>query len=280
MGKENEIMLKKIKYYYNRLLPAIKSIAIRKKIFRGHRNYQRILLLGTARVGSTLLQSYLNKHTNIYCEGEIYNVNHLKMYGKAGMLKKRMNNDTINYLNLYGYPKHSKKIKFAGFKLFYSHFRTEKTKILWDFLIQNKDIKIIHIIRKNTLRNFVSLKIAYKTNEWRSFSGKSNINKKKISLTKQECLKEFESQEKIVNDAEAKFKKHEIIKVFYTDLVNSKQETMNNIFSFLNVKSINLPKTILKRQNPEPLSELIINFDSLKKEFENTQWEAFFNEEC
>lgn len=277
-GEKNDIMIKKIKYYYNRLLPAIKSIAIRKKILPGHRNYQKILLLGTARVGSTLLQSYLNEHPEIYCEGEIYNTDHLKMYGKASKLKEQMNNEPLRFLNNYGYPKHSKKIKFAGFKLFYSHFNTEKTKILWDYLFENKDIKVIHIKRKNLLRNFVSLKIAAKTNEWRSFNQSSNTIEKKIKLSKEECLQEFETQKITTLNLDNKFKDHNTIEIFYSDLVKNKQETMDNIFQFLNTKSIKIQDTILKRQNPEPISELITNFEDLKDKFKNTEWEVFFND--
>ena len=271
-------MIKKIKYYYNRLLPVFKSIAIRKGLIPGHQNYQKILLLGNARVGSTLLQSYLNKHPNIYCEGEIYNTDHLKMYGTADELRQQMINNPLNFLKTYGYPKHSKKIQFAGFKLFYSHFKTEKTKIIWDYLIENKDIKIIHIKRKNLLRNFVSLKIAAKTNEWRSFSEKSNIENKQITLTKEECLQEFELQEKTMSEIDNRFKNHRIINVYYNDLISKREETMNRIFEFLNTKKIEIENTVLKKQNPETLNELIINFTDLKKEFKNTKWEAFFQD--
>ena len=271
-------MIKKIKYYYNRLLPVFKSIAIRKGFISGHQNYQKILLLGNARVGSTLLQSYLNKHPNIYCEGEIYNTDHLKFYGKAGKLRQKMNNDPLKFLNTYGYPKHSKKIKFSGFKLFYSHFKTDKTKIIWDYLIKDQDIKIIHIKRRNTLRALVSLKIATKTNQWRSFNEKSDIENKQISLTKDECIKEFELQEKIYSEIDTIFNKHKITEVFYTDLINKRQETMNDVFDFLNAEKIILQDTVLKKQNPESISELVVNYSSLKNEFQNTSWETFFED--
>ena len=271
-------MIKKIKYYYNRLLPVFKSIAIRKGLIPGHQNYQKILLLGNARVGSTLLQSYLNKHPNIYCEGEIYNTDHLKFYGKAGKLRQQMNNDPLKFLNTYGYPKHSKKIKFSGFKLFYSHFKTDETKIIWDYLIKDQDIKIIHIKRRNTLRALVSLKIATKTNQWRSFNEKSDIENKQISLTKDECIKEFELQKKIYSEIDNIFNRHKITEVYYTDLINNRQETMNDVFDFLNVEKIKLQNTVLKKQNPEPISELVVNYSSLKNEFQNTRWETFFED--
>ena len=277
-GNVNNAMIKRIKYYYNRLLPGLESIAIRKGFLSGSYNYQKFLLLGNARVGSTLLQSYLNRHPNIYCEGEIYNTDHLKIYGKADELKQKMNNNPLQFLNTYGYPKHAKKIQFAGFKLFYSHFKTEKTKIIWDYLAENKDIKIIHIKRRNMLRNFVSLKIAAKTNEWRSFSKQSNTENKQITLSKEECVQEFEKQEYTISEMNSKFKNHKIIDVYYTDLTNNREETMNRIFKFLDTQKIRIEDTVLKKQNPESLDELVSNYQDLKNEFRDTKWEVFFEE--
>ncbi len=271
-------MFEKIKYYYDRLLPAIETMAIRKKIILGQRNYQKFILLGTARVGSTLLQSYLNMHPEIYCEGEIYNTDHLKMYGKPDVLIKQMNDNPLKYLKTYGFPEVSRKIKHAGFKLFYNHFQTENTKTIRDYLVKNKDIKIIHIKRKNMLRNLVSLKIAEKTNEWRSFSEKSNIDKKRICLTKEECLNEFESLEKIIATVEQNFKEHQILDVFYKDLSENTEEVMLEVFGFLGAPQISVKKTALKKQNREKLSQLVLNFHELKKEFQNTKWTDFFEE--
>ena len=91
-------------------------------------------------------------------------------------------------------------------------------------------------------------------------------------------MHEFNIQESIMNKVESKFEYHKIIEIFYTDLVNEKQKTMNSIFDFLDIKPITLQDSVLKRQNPEPLSKLIINFSNLKKEFQNTKWENFFKE--
>ena len=54
---------------------------------------------------------------------------------------------------------------------------------------------------------------------------------------------------------------------------------MNKIFTFLNTKLIIINNAALKKQNPESLSELIINFEDLKEKFQNTQWSLFFDEE-
>lgn len=270
-------MIKKIKYYWFRIIPEFKTIAIQKGLLAGNRNYRKFILLGNARTGSTLLQSYLNEHSEIFCEGEIFNTNHLKIYGKPKKLRRKMLENPLKYLRTYGYPLHSSKIKVAGFKLFYSHFRTSETKIIWDFLKEKKDIKIIHIKRKNFLKSFVSLKIATKTNEWRAFNSNISTENKSISLTKQECIDEFELQNKLYSEMENIFEKHELLEVFYDDLTENPQETMNKVFDFLETQRISISKPALIKQNPEMLNQLITNYESLKQDFKNTEWEHFFD---
>ncbi len=52
---------------------------------------------------------------------------------------------------------------------------------------------------------------------------------------------------------------------------------MNKVQTFLGVK----PQTVaslLKRQNPESVKELILNYEELKSAFKNTDYEIFFEE--
>ncbi len=270
-------MHKKLKYYYNRVLPALKTIAIRKGVLPGSDDYQKFVLIGTARVGSTLLQAYLNQHPNIFCEGEIYNTDHLKIYGKKERLIQKLRNAPVQFVKEYGFPKHENKIQSAGFKLFYEHFRDKRTKKVWDFLAEKKDLKIIHLKRENVLRSLVSLKIAYKTNEWRSFEEKEDENKE-IILTKEECLERFnflEQNEKFVDNH---FSKQPILKLKYKDLVRKKQKAMADIYSFLDTEVIEVAEAAIKRQNPEPLHKLIANFDELKDDFKNSIYIKHFQE--
>ncbi len=270
-------MNKKLKYYYNRVLPAIKTVAIRKGLYPGDNNYQKFVVIGTARVGSTLLQAYLNQHPNIFCEGEIYNTDHLKIYGKKDKLLRKLKETPVQFVEEFGFPKHEKKIQSAGFKLFYEHFRDKKTKKVWDFLSEKKDLKIIHLKRENVLRSLVSLKIAYKTNKWRSFEQKEDENKQVI-LTKEECLERFNFLDQNELFVDKTFNKQSVYKLKYKDLVKKRQKTMAEIFTFLSTEIIEVEEPALKRQNPEALHQLIANFEELKDEFKNSPYIKHFKE--
>ncbi|WP_425595533.1 sulfotransferase [Saccharicrinis aurantiacus] len=53
-----------------------------------------------------------------------------------------------------------------------------------------------------------------------------------------------------MNQTKSAFDEHQMIEVFYEDLIQDRIETMNRIFDFLNVSRIQV-KTTMKKQNPE-----------------------------
>ena len=50
---------------------------------------------------------------------------------------------------------------------------------------------------------------------------------------------------------------------------------MTNVYSSLGLVFESI-ETVMKKQNPEPLSNLIENYHELKKQFSNTEWEYLF----
>jgi hypothetical protein len=56
----------------------------------------------------------------------------------------------------------------VGFKLFYYHARQLPYSSVWDYLAANRDIRILHIRRRNLLKQYYSLERAHKTNVWAS----------------------------------------------------------------------------------------------------------------
>jgi hypothetical protein len=63
------------------------------------------------------------------------------------------------------------------------------------------------------------------------------------------------------------------LEVFYEEM----NEIMPNVFNFLGVKNVPL-KTDMIRQNPEKLSDIIINYDEVKKALESTKYKKYLKE--
>jgi len=227
--------------------------------FYKHNTYTPFLIVGHARTGTSLLHTYLNSHLNILSLNEALS-------------------HTDNGLALF--KPYSKLIKVVGFKYFYEYSLNEsKLKTLIQ-LIENYQIKVIKIHRKNYLRTYVSLRIAQQTQAWSSTAKvEVNLNSKQISLSKEECIQAFQdykNQEYITNEI---FQKYNVatIEIDYNDLDQYPDREMNKVQTFLGVE----PQTVaslLKRQNPESVKELILNYDELKSAFKNTDYEIFFEE--
>ena len=230
--------------------------------FWGLDNYVKFIVLSRARVGSNLLISLLNSHPAVYAEGEIL---------------ARLKNITAEEVVGRIFNKYPRNIRAVGFKVFYEHPVDDEADKIWNCLKNIEHLRVIHLKRRNYLRSILSLKIAFATDVWAHKHRKNNIplQNKRVFLDEGELLKEF----KHTKDQEIQFAKRvsssHVIELYYEDLVNNLESEFNRIIDFLDLDKFR-PKTILKKQNPESISDLIINYKDLKEKFKNTEWSKFF----
>ena len=71
------------------------------------------------------------------------------------------------------------------------------------------------------------------------------------------------------------FKDHNLIIVSYEDLASNTRDGIDSMYSRLGLKSYR-KESQLKKQNPECIPELVLNYRELKKEFKGSRWETFF----
>ncbi|MGB2694804.1 MAG: hypothetical protein WBD55_06400, partial [Dehalococcoidia bacterium] len=72
------------------------------------------------------------------------------------------------------------------------------------------------------------------------------------------------------------FAGHPLLTVFYEDLV-ARPELFDDVQSFLGIEPAGLP-VASRRQNPEPLRELLSNYEELRAAFADTEHAGFFEE--
>lgn len=230
----------------------------------GHTNFRRFIVLSRSRTGSNMLISFLNSHSNVHAEGEIFNRlngrNHKEIFAKV-------------------YAQQRLHIKAKGFKIFYYHPLDDTSNDVWDDLIKLDVLWVIHLKRRNILRTLISRKIAELQDVWTVSSDKScdNGRNKTITFTVEELDNGFKQTKEWENSGDRMFKKYPLISVYYEDLVNDPEGIFGNITDFLGIKN-EPPKTILRKQNAEKLSDLVTNYSELKKAFSGTQWQEFFEE--
>ena len=265
-------------------------------------SYQPYALVSLARTGSTYLESLLSSHPDILTFREIFGVR--KFYpGYRGLvyaytlfhkpnvhhafrvlLHKNIRlfraifielpvEDFLSSLLFGPYPS---AIKSVGFK--YHLYHGTRLPELKEYMRQHKEIKIIHLIRKNYLHMLVSEKLAQASNQWKLKDKRANkAHDIRFILKKAECENTFIQHEEQEKEAKALFAGHDILILNYEELVHNQKWTLDRVQEFLGVRKQHLSSP-LKKQRTRRLSEVIENYESLKHSFKGTRWSPFFNE--
>lgn len=223
----------------------------------GNKNYQKFIIITYARTGSNLLMSNLNSHKNIEAKGEVFR----DLKGKS--CKEVWENF---------YSKKNRGIINAGFKLFYTHpFHTDDRSV-WNFILDDKDIRIIHLVRKNKLRTYLSGEIAKKTDIWTE-KGENNISleEKRVKIDFNDFNERLNSIEEFEKNTRNTYQDHNFIEVSYEELVSHKNKTMRRLFEFLDV-SVRETKSGYRKQNNESLQDLILNYDQFVQKLEKSKY--------
>jgi len=268
-----------------------------------HQNpYQPYVIVSLARTGSTYLESLLSSHPDILSFREIFGARK-SVRGNRGLVyvytifqKPNINNAfrVLLYKNirliramlfklpvqvflsslLFGsYPT---QIKCAGFK--YHLYHGARLPELREYLHRQKEIKIVHLIRKNYLHMLVSEKLAQSSCQWELKDKTANkAHDITIILQKSECEKKFLRYKEQEQEAATMFAGHDLLAVYYQDLVDHQKSTLDGIQEFLGIER-KLLSSPLKKQRERRLSEVIENYTSLKNSFKGTRWSTFFDE--
>ena len=157
------------------------------------------IVLGKARCGSTHLLGLLNSHTKIVGFGELFRDQSrigwdLRPYDAEQQsleLIEKMHSDPVRFLEEDVLVEQQPGLAAVGFKIFYYQNPKEAQTELWSYLQSRIDLHVIHLKRRNTLRELLSLKRAQQTNEWYT-TVETEDTAAPVFLDYEECVREFE----------------------------------------------------------------------------------------
>ncbi len=251
------------------------------------KNYQKFLILCHPRTGSNFLVSLLESHPQIRAFGEVFTEDNNIYWGYSGyrspqILQLRYD-EPIAFVDKLVYRHFPPIVKAVGFKLFYFHPKHEHQKIVWQYLKEIENLKIIHLTRKNILHTYVSHEIAFRTDRWTLLADDKDDRNRYLSepiiLDYQECLDKF----KKIRSWETEYSNffdlptQGYYNLVYEELVSNLERETNRLQEFLGVqKHLLNPKT--KKRNQKPIREIVANYDRLKEQFQNSCWSEFFDE--
>ena len=230
-------------------------------------NVVQFMVLARSRTGSTLLDSYLGSHPNIFTMGERFRI----------LLDKTI----IQAINRV-MPELPPIFRARGFKMFYNHpinIDPQKREEGFDMLAAQPNLRVIHLKRRNILRTLVSYEIAVKAGMWmvrkKDRERLDKLANYTFSFSESDLRKAFEEQRMLERIADERFKSGHLLQVCYEDLVQNPESTFRKVTDFLDVPPRS-PTTEYVKINTRPIREILENYDALKADFAGSEWEPFF----
>ncbi len=241
------------------------------------------IVLGSERTGSNLLVGMLNSHPRCAIGEEIYNDTVIKnrtipfplktVAQDPGMVELR-ERDPARFLERLFEMGKAHGCDVVGFKIFYRQAQT------WikvrDRLVAEKGVHVIHLRRRNLLRQVLSYERALKTGEWKRLAGaKPEAEPRQIELEFLYCVRHYLHFEEHARLFDTLFAEHPRLTAWYEDLVADPTRVAAQAFAFLGLEPIADLQLKYTKIGVEPLRQQLVNHDALRAHFE--RWLAFFD---
>ena len=279
-------------------------------------DYVRFLILAEARSGSTMLKDALKSSPRIRCFSEVFNVVFDGvMYGgvegydnNSAEDRALRDRDFRAFLRERIYCRHPDEVEAVGFKLLVFGQAGAFDGLL-PHLVEDRQIRVLYLRRRNVLKRLVSLKLAEATGVWADlpkprpqltpamvlraarrplraatkFRGllqpakpRPKVVRPHVSVSKKELFGAIIGARQNAAHYDMLFRDHQVLTLFYEDLVEQRDETFRQAQEFLGVEPGPLTVSLVK-QNPEPLPELLSNYDELFEAYRNSKHAWMFD---
>jgi len=210
-----------------------------------------------ARSGSTYLRHLLDSHPNITCHGEV-----LQPVGYLDQLIKRQKkiSTTTAYQHWASMLSQLDEVDFikeilrhdqiethrTGIKLKVDELYLRQFKNILAYLIQDKNMRVIHLVRTNLLEQYVSKKVSVITGitQQRQVVDKRSVTPMDLDLKKlgRYINWALDAERQVSSD----FDDHEMLKISYEALLTNEEQTQQDLLAFLGVPYTPLSSPTLK----------------------------------
>ena len=287
----------------------------RKGLLASSKDYHPFIILCGIRTGSTMLTSFLKSHSNILMFFELFHVDRTSVpFGTDGFrgrahdeeVVELRNTDPAQFLEQEVFRAHPAHTEAVGFKLLYTQARSREMwwdepkysdwwedmddsrlawrdadSDLWAYLRSRTDVKVLHLVRENLLRQKVSAELATTTGRWgKEATGgvaPSKKGKPQVALDPEVCKRDFAAVERKRRDAEQDFDGHDLLCLSYEQILDAPNATLERIQRFLDLDIESL-QTRTEKQEKRALDEVIANYSELQSALSDTPWIRFFDE--
>ena len=241
---------------------------------------QRFIILTDQRSGSNHLEDLLDSHPAVKVAGELFNPSHDHKSRNNPLpeeIRGLRRRDPIAYLEAFFEQPFDDSITHVGFRLFHDHARSRPERAIWTSLRRTKDLRVIHLKRRNLLRNLLSLKLAERSNDWERLEGTPPVRYEPLRIEYKEVVAHIRARERGFARGSRIFRSHQRAEIFYEDLERNKEPQLDAILDLLGLPPQPLTSST-RKQNQQPTRELIENHAELEARFRHTRWHGFFQD--
>jgi LPS sulfotransferase NodH len=236
-----------------------------------------LLVLGAERTGSNLLVSMLATHPSLHFANELFNprlieadilpwssANHVSQSLLA--LRHADPNGLFAHLLHEG---HDAQATYAGFKLLYNHGLVDDRVV--DMLVAQKQMPIVHLLRRQRLQRFASLERAIASDKWSAQGNEKLAPATPVVIPLRAMVTDFVQTTQFEQRFRATFQQHQILELDYQDFSEDLPAATQRLGAWLDIDLGTLqPQT--KKTGTRLLSQSIANIDEVRAALAGTRW--------
>ncbi len=214
--------------------------------------FDSFVILAGMRTGSNYLEANLNAVPGVKCYGEVFNPAFIGKKDQVEMLGQSLVAREADPLVLLAKLREA-TTGLSGFRFFHDH----DPRILAAVLADSTCAKIV--LTRNPLESYVSLRIARETGQWKLGDGKA-LKSAKVRFEAKGFDAYLEQTQKFAGQVMRSLQ-HSGQTAFHLDYTDLQDlGVLNGLLRFLGVSGqLDAPDATLKKQNPAPLAEKVIN---------------------
>jgi hypothetical protein len=231
-----------------------------------------------------MLRLMLSSNSRICCHGELFpdspNLRDLRGLNREqksnvhDYLSDFRKRDDVKFLEEIAlYPGNFAAV---GVKIKYSELALSEMASVLAWIKKNRDVRIIHLMRRNRLRRFLSHRMALHSGVMVALSEQDRPILVKLTLPFEECIRDFAEVERQELRFKQEFAGNPTVEVFYEDIVDANSGAVAGVQRFLGVEPQPLTSPIVK-MGEALLENAIENFAELRSQARSTAYERYFD---
>lgn len=246
---------------------------------------EKFLILAGRRSGTTFLVTSLDSHAQVECTKEIFSTRRNFKYfqvDKSGSAFYKFRSATFKRQLDYIFRRQhlidaflteifipAENVKARGIRLSYEQAHKYPEILQW---VLKNDVRVIHLLRENSLKAIVSHFTARKRGVHHVTSQVEQVTVRLSPATLKKLLIKRNSDTEKYRQM---FKDRQYCEVCYETFVKNREAESRRIFDFLQIDQfMNLTSNLVK-QNPDSLKDILENYEEVSQAFKGTAFEKY-----